>query len=258
MKEIWDKNKRALIMIFVIAGLILYNVYLFKVSYDASRARDIAQHNLDVALDTIRLRENRDKVIYEKLAYLTDNNTSLAKMNKELANEVKTIGGKVSTIIKTQIKILEKPIYVPVEGEILDSQVIARFKYDSTYSPGNFRRLSGYTSYNLKDGVVVAKKEVDEIGIKFTTGIKDIDKGKPEIFLTSDYPGFKVTQLDGAIIDPKLFEPKVRVPLITPTIAIGYTPVLYSPSNKQITLENRFGITIGLGFNVGKMLRLYK
>lgn len=259
MKEFWSKNKRAIIVIIAVAGLILYNVHLYKKALMAEKKAQVAEHNLVVANDTIRIiKDRQDRIEYNKLAYLTDKVTNLEKLSHNLANEVKSIKGTVSTVIQGQIKIVEKPVPFIVKGELIDSTVKAYFNYDSTYSPGNYRKLSGYTAYNLRDGVVVAQKQVDEFGIKFTTGIKDLDKGKPEIFLKSDYPGFSVTKLEGAQLDPKLFEPKVKVSLITPTLSVGYTPILYSPSSKRVTLENRFGITIGVGFNLFKVMGMYK
>lgn len=259
MKEFLQKNKRALIMIIAVAGLILYNVHLYKNALISKKKAEVAEHNLAVANDTIRIIKDRQgRIEYTRLAYLTDKISNLEKMSQNLASEVKGIKGTVTTIIQGQVKIVEKPVPFIVRGELVDSTVTTYFNYDSVYSPGNYRKLSGYTKYNLRDGVVVAQKQIDETGIKFTTGIKDLDKGKPEIFLKSDYPGFSVTKLEGAQLDPKLFEPKVKVPLITPTLSVGYTPVLYSPTNKQITLENRFGITIGVGFNLFKIAGMYK
>jgi len=43
---------------------------------------------------------------------------------------------------------------------------------------------------------------MDEIGFSLVTGLRKKD-GKLEIFVRSDYPGFTLTKLDGAIIDPK-------------------------------------------------------
>ncbi len=260
MKEFLNKNKRAIIMIFLVAGLILYNVNLYRQAAENKKKAEIAEYNLTVANDTIRIIKDRaGKIEYSKLAYLTNNVESLKKMNQELANEIKNIKGKVSTIIQSQIKIVEKPVPFLVRGELIDSNIVAHFNYDTVYSLGNYKKLSGFTKYNLKDGTAIGIKEKDEIGIKFVTGIKNLDKNKPEIFLKSDYPGFQVTSLEGSQLDPKIFQPKVKTPLITPVIAIGYSPIVYNGLDQRIYFSpNSFSITAGLGLNIFKILGVKK
>lgn len=260
MKEYLIKNWKGLGLLLVISALILYNVVLYKNNLVKDKKIAVAEHNLKAANDTIRIVKDRvNKDEYNKLAYLTNSVNTLAKMNEELAKEIKNIKGNVQTIIQGEVKIKEVPVPFIVKAELVDSTVIARFKYDTTYSPGNFRKLSGYTTFNLKDHTVSGQKELDEIGVKLTTGIKNLDKGKPEIFLKSDYPGFSVTSLEGAVLDPKLFKPKNKTPLITPVFYVGWSPVNYNLQNKNLTFSaNNLNIGFGVGFNLLKITGIKK
>lgn len=254
------KHWKTIAIFSLIAGLILFNVHLYREAAMAKKKEEVAQHNLAVAQDSIRIvKDKAGRIEYQKLAYLTDKLDNLEKLNTNLANEVKQIKGKVSTIIQGEVKIVEKPVPFLVKGELVDSTVTAHFNYDTTYSEGNYRKLAGYTQYDLRNGSATGKKLVDETGIKFTTGIKDLDKGKPEIFLKSNYPGFSVTSLEGAVLDPKLFQPKKKTPLITPSITIGWTPIQWDSKDQAVKVQPKnFGVTVGAGFNILKLIGVKK
>jgi hypothetical protein len=258
IKAFLFKNWKGLVILLVAALLIIWNVHLFNQGAINKKKAEVAEHNLQAANDTIRIvkdRAGRDEA--NKLAYLTNTVENLAKLNQELANEVKQIKGKVGTIIQSEVKVIHDTVPFIVQGQLIDSNVYARFKFDTTYSPGNFRKLSGYTKYDLKSGLASGVKETDELGVKFTTGIKNLDKGKPEIFLKSDYPGFQVSSLDGAVLDPKLFQPKRKTPLITPNLVIAWTPISFSRDGTTID-PGEFSTGIGLGFNLLKLLGFKK
>lgn len=260
IKAFIKKNWKGLVIVLAAALLILWNVHLYQATWKAEKKAEVAEYNLKVSNDSIRvIKDRQGKDEYNKLAYLTNSVKALEKLNTELSTEVRSIKGNVTTIIQGQVKIVEKPVPFVVKAELIDSNVIARFNYDSIYSPGNFRKLSGHTSVDLRTGKASGQKEQDEIGIKFVTGIKNLDKGKPEIFLKSDYPGFTVTALDGAVLDPKLFTPKNKVPLITPTLFVGWTPINTNSSTGIVHMQPaQFSAGIGLGFNLLKVLNIKK
>lgn len=251
---------KPLIILVGVISLVLYSVSLRNQKIEAEQRLKVAQHNEKVALDSIRVTKDREgKAEYDKLAYLTKSIKDLQKLNEELAKEVKGIKGNVNTIIKSDVKVVEKEVPFIVKGELVDSTVTAFFNYDSTYSPGNYKRLAGYTQYNLKDGTTVAKKITDEVGISFTVGIKNKEEGKPEIFLRSDYPNFTVTKLDGAVLDPALFSNKKKTPLITPTISVGWTPLRFDNKEQVVRVTPKdVGVTVGAGFNIFKLLGIKK
>ena len=251
-------NKIVEILIGIVLLGIVIVISLRNSNNELKKRIEVAEQNLKVQNDSIRITYDKiGKEQTNKLAYLTDNLIDLKKLNVDLAKAVSDIkSGKVSTIIQGQVQIVEKPVPFIVHGELLDSNVLAHFNYDTIYSLGNFRKLSGFTKYNLKNGITTGQKEQDEFGIKFTTGIVNLDKGKPEIFLKSDYPGFKVTQLDGAVLDPNLFKVN-KTSLITPSLTLGWTPVIITQGTGHI-VTNQFGATLGVGFNIFKILGIKK
>lgn len=260
MLELIKKYKFAIgAVVLLLIGWAIINVQLQQ-NAKLKKELKVAEYNLKVANDSVRI--TKDKLGREeanKLAYLTNSVKTLMELNAELAEEVRTIKGNVNTIIKSDVKLVDKPVPFVVKAELVDSTVTAMFEYDSTYSPGNYRKIQGYTQYNLRDGTVIARKQVDEMGISFTTGIKNLDKGTPEIFLKSDYPGFSITKLDGAVLDPKLFKAKQKTPLITPTLSVGWTPLTWDNRTQKVGMNpQQVGVTLGLGFNVFKLMGLKK
>lgn len=243
----FNKNKYSVIVSILAVIFAFVNLIQFNRNAVTKKKLEVAEQNLKAANDTIRVtrdRAGRDET--NKLAFLMDEISDLKKMNTNLYNEVKKIKGNVSTVIQGDVKVVEKPVPFVVKAELADSTVRADFNYDSTYSPGNYRKLAGFTKYNLKTGETSGEKTVDEIGIKFTTGIKNLDKGKPEIFLKSDYPGFTVTQLDGAVIDPNLFK-KPKPKRLSVGVHLGYSPLYYNLDTKKSGFANQ--LTGGVGIN---------
>ena len=246
-KLFFNNNRYAVIVTILAVIFAAVNLIQFNTNAITKKKLAVAEHNLQAANDSVRITKDkagRDEA--NKLAFLTDQLSELKKMNIDLYNEVKSIKGKVSTVIQGEVKVVEKPVPFAVQAQLADSTVRADFKFDTTYSPGNYRKLSGFTKYNLRNGEATGEKTVDEIGIKFTTGIKNLDKGKPEIFLKSDYPGFTVTELDGAVIDPNLFK-KPRQKKLSVGLHFGYSPLYYNLSTKKGGFANQ--LTGGVGVN---------
>lgn len=253
---LFKNNKLATVAIIVALVLGLSQFRQCSKNQILKKKLAVAEHNLAAASDTIRsTKDNNDKDEFNKLAFLTDKLSNLEKLNTDLAVEVKAIKGKVATIITGEVKIIHDTIPLVVKGELIDSTLTTTFDYSKFYSPGNSRVFKGYTKYNLRNGQTGGEVTVDELSMRFSTGIKGLDKGKPEIFLKSDYPGFTVTALDGAVIDPKLFKVK-KTPLITTGINIGWTPMTYNLGTKKLNVNlQQLGVTAGLSINIFKLLK---
>lgn len=256
--DLFRSNRLASILIVAVLALGLMQWNSCNRNARLKKELAVATHNINAANDTIRLERNKNgDTMSVKLAFLTDKLSNLEKLNEDLYAEVKNIKGKVSTIIKTDVQVreVEKPVPFLVEGKLADSTVTAQFKFDTTYSPGNFRKLAGFTQYNLRNGQSNGSLTQSDFGMRFTTGIRNLDKGKPEIFLQSNYPGFTVTALEGAVLDPTLFNKK-KVPTITLGVGIGWIPVTYSFATKKSTFDlQQVGVSAGININVLKLLR---
>lgn len=247
-------------------GLILITVFVFvlmkKKINSLHKEKQVIEHNLKVSQDSLRAVKSKEGDIeYNRLGYLTDKVENLYKINQELAASIKLIKGQVNAVVKTEVKIVEKPVPFYVEGEITDTLSTVFFSLDTVYSPGNYKKYTGFTVANRVTGEMKAQKLYDEVGVSFIVGIKNQDKGSPEIFLKSDYPGLTVTNLEGAVIDPSLFSAnkKSKTPLITPGITVGWTPVVWNNKDQRLAINSRsFGVTAGLSFNILKLLKLKK
>lgn len=211
--------------------------------------------NLFALNDTLRSYKTKTgQLIYEKGALIADK-SSLEKYNKALSDEIKNLKDHPVVVIKPEIRIVEVPKYIPVyikdstkneDGSITRS---LEWAYDTTYSEGNFRKLKGdfraTVDSNLNLSTTPMHINRDEFGMSLTTGLTENKKGLLEIFVTSKYPGFSVTNLDGALIDPakskvlkKYFPPKRWAV----GVFAGYG-ICYDPTNLQISR----GIQLGVG-----------
>jgi hypothetical protein len=206
--------------------------------------------NLKAAQDSVRTTKAKDgSVEYDKLSYITKDIAELKKVNEQLAKEVEATKGKTGVIEKQTFTIIHDAVELKTQVDNRDGVVVIKGSYDTTYSKGNYRSLS--TETVLKDSVATQKLTKDEIGFTATTGIKQTDKGY-EIFVRPQYPGLKLTQLDGAIIESNLFkQPKAKQRLITVGATIGWTPITYDLSSKNFSLStSRLGGTLGIQFNL--------
>jgi hypothetical protein len=133
----------------------------------------------------------------------------LKEKNDSLYNEVKDQKGQVifitdvRTVIETDTQYLTNTLI-----EYPDASFGLKWGYDTTFSPGNYRSLAGESKFRVtQTGVSPLSTEVtkDVMGMKFYTGIKERE-GQIEIFVRSDYPGFSVSSIEGALIDPRKSE----------------------------------------------------
>jgi len=249
LKSFFVKNKGAVIVSALIAVLLLLNVFQYTSNKETKKQLAVTEHNLKVANDSVRITKDKaGKDEANKLAYYVKENSDLQKLNKDLALEVKNTKGKVSTIVKEQVKIVTDTVYLASNTTIdeTDSTITTDFNFDTTYNPGNFRKLKGFAKYDFKTKQSSAQLNTDEIGIAIITGIKNLDKGKPEIFVRSNYPGFSVTQIDGAVLDPKLFK-TTKQRRLSLGLNLGFSPISYNIADKKI--ETKSQITFGAGIN---------
>jgi len=253
---LFKNNKVATLAVAAALVFFLFNLKQCSSNQIIKKQLAVAEHNTKVLRDSIRVTKDKaGKDETNKLALLTDKVSHLEQLSTDLYSEVKNIKGKVSTVIKSDVKLVHDTVPLIVHSTLIDSIVRADFDYSKDYSLGNSRKLKGYTRYDLRTGQTGGELTQDETTMRFTTGIKNLDKGKPEIFLKSDYPGFVVTALDGAVLDPHLFSKKPKVHLITLGVGVGYNPVSYDFITKKLDFNlHRVGITAGININLIRLL----
>lgn len=103
---------------------------------------------------------------------------------------VSTPGGTVEATV----------VYVSPEGDVR-----LTFDIDTAYDADNSRRLTGHADFHLDSMRVSDARftvDTDVVRVGLTTGITR-DDGVYRIFVSSNYPGFSVSRLDGAVLDKK-------------------------------------------------------
>jgi cell division protein FtsB len=203
------------------------------------------------------LRTYKDKtgqLVYEKGALISENG-NLKNLNNDLANEVKNLKDNPLVVIKTVVKVIHDTTYVEINstnpGKWNGNTFTQNFEWDlnNKYSLENYRLIEGnfdvYVDSAFKLSTSKMKIVKDEFSMGMSTGFTENKDGLLEIFVKSDYPGFKVSKLDGALIDPKksdvlkkYFPPK--------RWAIGVYGG-YGVSINPVTLIPATGIQIGVG-----------
>lgn len=167
----------------------------------------IQNMNLDALKDTVRVQKNKaGEATYIKKTLLASKK-DLENLNKELAEELDKQKGKVIVIEKIVTKTKVDTHYV---NNYLTSYQNGNYsldwKYDSLFSVNNYRKFSGKSFFSvdtINNRVIPGTTRIDqdEMGFSFVTGLRE--KGNAlEIFVTPKYPGMKITEIEGAVIDP--------------------------------------------------------
>lgn len=256
IKTFFAKHKYAVIitaLAIVFAGV---NLIQWNQKDTLKKQLVVAEQNLDAATDTLRVTRDRNgKIEYDKLSFLTSSINDLQKLNANLYDEVKATQGKVNTIIKAGVTIVHDTVPLIVNSNVRDGVVTSNFNFDTTYSPGNYRKVSGFTTYNLKTDTSGGLLTSDIIAFTASTGIRELN-GKREIFLKPDYPGLVVTHLEGAQIDDNLLKGKSTGPLLNFSISAGYLPVIYNwNTGKTDWFGSNVGVSAGVSINVNKLFK---
>lgn len=251
------KKYSNIILIAAVVILILLNI---RSCNNITGIENTNKQNITALTDSIRVYKTKNgKLIYEKAAYISENG-SLKDLNKDLADELKYLKDNPIVIIKTKIVIkhdtVKVPIYPTKPGVWKDGIFTQNFSWNLSkeFNKDNYRKLSGNfdamvdTNYRLSTSELQITQ--DEFGMSFTTGLTENKDGLLEINVSSDYPGFKPTSIEGALIDPKksdvlkkYFPPK-RWAL---GVYCGYG-LYFDPTNMRVGSGVQLGV--GLQYNI--------
>jgi hypothetical protein len=219
------------------------------------------QYNNALALqDSVRQYYTiNGQLVYEKRALAVENE-ALKSLNEGLSDEVELLGEQVSTIQRLFTRITSATTNQPIiiqqnldVDSLIDAyenrltpepiatiglepfkQYYLNWEYDTTFTDNAYRNIAGLSSFYIDTNNIVYPGNAliykDETGMKISTGILDNDDHY-EIFVTSDFPGFEVIELDGAILDKSIFgtDPEYNIVKIIPNISVGYGFITQSP-----------------------------
>lgn len=223
---------------------------------------EMLKQNLQAQNDSIRkiLYKDSSKQ-YQKQVFIVNNQKDLEKWNRGLYKELQNIKGNVKQISNTQIfinsniKNLETKISSKKDTNTKLTDLSLVWTIDTTFSEGNWKKLKGKTNLIIdsSNNILSFNNNLleDNIGIKLQTGLIKNNKGQWEIFVKSKYPGFNITELEGAIINDeqnfKLFTKKSWKPAIHTGVGLGFG---YNGKNLSPVVFG--GLSIGISKNIKK------
>jgi flagellar basal body-associated protein FliL len=252
VSKILSAKKQRNILIIILLLLITGGVIFWNHFSNVKSKLAISEQNNKALSDSVRVERNKvDDLTYSKNILVSDKK-DLKKLNSKLGEELEKQRGKVRQLNHIVASVDNDTVYVPTEvityvNDDSTETYGLSWDYDTTYSENNTREIAGVSKFDLDSNGVITPLETtlskDITKFTLTTGLREKD-GNIEIFATSPHPNLTISELDGAIIDPK------KHPVI-----------------KEFTRKKRFGIgpyigaglgvnlspnvNIGLGFQVG-------
>lgn len=221
---------------------------------DGSQINTLRQ-NVFALNDSLRTyKDKTGQLVYEKGALISENG-DLKNLNADLANEIKNLKDHPLVVIKTVVRVAHDTSYIDIDptntGAWSGDTFSRNFEWDlnNEYSSENYRFIEGnfdvYVDSAFKLSTSKMKIVKDEFSMGMSTGLTENKDGLLEIFVKSEYPGFKVSKLDGALIDPKksdvlkkYFPPKRWGLGIYGGYGVSLNPITFIPAT---------GIQIGVG-----------
>lgn len=158
--------------------------------------------------DSLKVSKNKAGELEYSKGILVSEKKDLKDYSENLNKELKKTKGKVSelNIILASVGSLDT-VFIPNDVvEYQDSSFGLKWAYNKVYDENNSRHLEGVTKFKLHlDSITSLGTEIttDLFNFNLVTGLKEDEDGIVSIFAKSDYPGFKIGKLEGAIIDPK-------------------------------------------------------
>ena len=259
------KIQRNILLLFLI---ILFIIFSFKNCNKENNISindiiDIYEQNIEALQDSIYIYKTKNKnLLYEK-SILIIQKQNLKKYNQKLYNEIKYLKNNPIIITKQEIKIIRDTVYIFPQIDssniVFENNILLipfKWKDSVYYGNKNYRILEGKyiieidTNMNIKTKDFIINK--DEIGISFITGIAETKDDRVKIFIKSEFPGFKVTSIEGALFDPrnskiiKKFFPQKRWGL---SIYSGYG---FYFDIQKMKFGRALQIGIGINYNIIK------
>lgn len=230
-----DKNQKRVLGIIII--LLLCGIGFFYNKLQNKNVEIVINEQNQRALkDSVRVVTNKlGDIEYAKNILVSENN-ELKKLSIDLHKELKKEKGKVHQLNRLVVELKNKPNdTVVVENTVVkypDGVVGLKFEHDTIFDTNNRRTFAGESKFKIIDNLNIKPMYTeitkDEVKFNLVTGLRQ--KGDNlEIFARSDYPGFEVIKLDGALIDPKKH-----------------------PAVKKFTKQKRWGIGPYVGYGITK------
>jgi hypothetical protein len=236
-----------MLFLLAIVVIVLQSSSIRRLSNDNERL----QNNQSALQDSVRITYNKWKEAeYNQRTYVVANKEELQNLSKDLYNELKKVKGEIKSIQKATAVIIRDTIPLVVTNPTPN---IWKFSYDTTYNEGNYEKFSGIID---TQNPLNSRRTGGELGISLALGFKEVN-GVPNAFITSKFPGLKVTNLENAVLDKNYFASKAgEAPLITITANVGQNAFSWNYRTNQMTFfKPEINGTVGVGVNIGKLLK---
>ena len=216
--------------ILMIAIIILSLLYLKQCGKTSSLKDDIkiANMNNDALLDSVTSYTTKNgKLIFEKNSLIASKK-ELKDLNSELYKEIQYLKDNPKIVIKTETVVVHDTTYLDnIIIKYADGSNGLKWNHDTTFTSDglNYQKLEGESKFYIDsiNGKVIDRGTVlytNEFGMSFTTGLTSGKDGY-EIFVKSDYPGFKATNINGAVIDKKMIISNESQIVFGPSLGYG-------------------------------------
>lgn len=243
-----DKLQNIDIRLILLAGVVFLTLLLYRQCETEKALRsDLqnAKNNQAALVDSVRASKNKAGELQFQIRSFISSIEDLKVLNSELASEVNKQRGQVAQLTKIVGNLSTKhddpaPGINISKGQPCDSlggSFISTWESYKKYDSLNWRILKGQTTINLKNKKVTNSETsilVDEVNFDLITGLTQVDDHF-EIFVKSNYPGFRPTSIRGAYIpndklcpkqEPKKwsfgFGPQLGIGVTGPNVSFGY------------------------------------
>ena len=236
--------------VILLAILALLLGYTINRNYELTSNISIKEQNIKALNDSVRVEKNKVGQLEYSKGVLIAEKGNLSSINKKLAEELEKTKGKVSEITNYDVEInptIDGPVITKKDSvyKINEGEYVINWNFDTIYNKNNWRYLDGTTTFIVKSGETIeihpkfSQINNEKNKINITQGIREKD-GLIEVFVTSDHPFFKVSDIQSVIINPKdhvvndIIKTKPKRFGIGPVLGYGFT-------------ENGSGYFIGAG-----------
>ena len=217
----------------------------------------IANMNQAALLDTVTSYESRNgDLVFEKSSLIASKK-ELKELNSDLYDDIKDLKDNPKIVIKILTKFIHDTVEVETSTiRYADGTIGLKWERDTTFSIGNYQTLHGETRFKLDSNNVTdvtTTLNTNEFGMSFVTGLKE-GKDNYEIFITSDYPGFVASDIQGAIIDKKMIQSDESSWVVGPYVGYG---LVFSNGSVGYGVQVGVGVTYNMNKKIKKLFRPY-
>lgn len=242
------------ILLILVIVLILFNFWTCNKNSDLQFEKQKNSNNIVALNDSIRLYRDKSKnAVWKKTAFIGDQK-EIQNLDKELYDELIKQGNNVSNLqkivasIRTEFSLKNNTNSTTIDAS-RDKKLYVKsdWNHDTIYNQWNWRKVSGSINMVIDSNKIIksiSSINNDEINFDIITGLEKRGDNY-EIFVKSNYPGFKPSKIEGAIIPANSLQTRKKWG-IGPSFSIGIGAGTDGTSIKPVLYG---GIGIGINKN---------